>query len=105
RRLDRVRHEQLRLLIAGVAVRGPPAHPFAFADTAFESGGDTVDDGGVLELGEHAEHLQHHPPRRGAGIERLSRRLQDDVELVELLAQTRELSYLAGEAVDAVDEQ
>jgi hypothetical protein len=36
----------------------------------------------VFELGEHAEHLQHHPSRRGAGVERLGRRLQDDVELI-----------------------
>ena len=59
----------------------------------------------MLELGEHAEHLQHHPPGWGAGVERLRRRLQDDVELIELLAQPGELTHLAGEAVDAVDEQ
>ncbi|HTS72144.1 MAG TPA: hypothetical protein VMG74_00360 [Gaiellaceae bacterium] len=103
--LDRVRHEQLRLAVTHVAVGGAAAHPFAFAHAAFESGGDAVDDGGVLELGKHAEHLQHHPPGRGAGIERLGGRLQDDVELVELLAQPSELTHFSGEAVDAVDEQ
>ncbi|HEX5247792.1 MAG TPA: hypothetical protein VFW41_11755 [Gaiellaceae bacterium] len=64
RRLHFVRNKQLGLFVAGVAVGSAAAHPFAFADAAFESGGDAVDDGGVFELGEHAEHLQHHPSRR-----------------------------------------
>jgi hypothetical protein len=59
----------------------------------------------VFELGEDAEHLQHHPPRRRAGVERLSRRLQDDVELIQLFAESGELAHLAGEAVDAVDQE
>jgi hypothetical protein len=84
---------------------GAAAHPFAFADAAFEAGGDAVDDRGVFELGEHAEHLQHHPPRRRAGIERLRRRLEDDVELIEFLAQPGELTHLTAQPVDAVDEQ
>jgi hypothetical protein len=71
-----------------------PLIHFVFADAAFESYGDAVDDGRVFELGEHAEHLQHHPPRRGAGVERLGRRLQHDVELVEFLAQPGELAHL-----------
>jgi hypothetical protein len=105
RRLHFIWHEQLGLFVAGVAVGGAAAHPFAFADAAFEAGGDAVDDRGVFELGEHAEHLQHHPPRRRAGIERLGRRLQDDVELVEFLTEPGELTHLAGEAVDAVDQE
>ena len=103
--LHLVGHEQLGLFVAGVAVRRSAAHPFAFADAAFQPGGDAVDNRRVLELCEHAEHLQHHPPRRGAGVERLGRRLQDDVELIELLAQPGELTHLAAEPVDAVDEQ
>jgi hypothetical protein len=59
----------------------------------------------VLELGEDAQHLQHHPPRRRAGVERLGRRLEHDLEPVELLGEPGELAHLAGEAVDAVDEQ
>ncbi|HUZ15266.1 MAG TPA: hypothetical protein VMU72_03695 [Gaiellaceae bacterium] len=59
-----VGHEQLGVFVAGVAVGGAAAHPFAFADAAFESCGDAVDDGGVFELGEHTQHLQHHPPGR-----------------------------------------
>ncbi|HVC86319.1 MAG TPA: hypothetical protein VNC40_02715 [Gaiellaceae bacterium] len=49
----------------------------------------------MLELGEHTEHLQHHPPRRGAGVERLGCGLEDDVELVEFLADPGELADLA----------
>jgi hypothetical protein len=59
----------------------------------------------VLELGEDAEHLQHHPPGRGAGVERLGRRLQNNAEPVEFLGQPGQLAHLAAEAVDAVDEQ
>ena len=40
------------------------AVPAAFLGAAFDTGGDAIDDGGVLELGEHAEHLQHHPACR-----------------------------------------
>jgi hypothetical protein len=50
-RLHLVRHEQLGVFVAPAAVGGASAHPFAFADAAFASGGDAVDDGGVLELG------------------------------------------------------
>ncbi len=57
------------------------------------------------KLSEDAEHLQHHPSRGGAGVEGLGRRLQDDSEPVELLAETRELAHLAGETVDPVAEQ
>jgi hypothetical protein len=59
----------------------------------------------VLELGEHGQHLQHHPPGRRAGVERLRRRTQCDLVRVELLSQLGELTDLAGEPVDAVDEQ
>jgi hypothetical protein len=59
----------------------------------------------VLELGEHAEHLQHHPTRWRAGVERLGRRLQHDADPVELLGQPGQLAHLAAETVDAVHEQ
>ena len=59
----------------------------------------------MLELGEHAEHLQHHPARRGACVEWLGRRAQHDPELVELLSDPRQLANLAAETVDAVDEE
>ncbi|HZT90788.1 MAG TPA: hypothetical protein VFA05_02010 [Gaiellaceae bacterium] len=62
--LDRVGDEQLRPTVTHVAVGGAAAHPFSFADAAFEAGGDAVDDGGMLELGEDTEHLQHHPTGR-----------------------------------------
>jgi hypothetical protein len=59
--LDRVGEEQS--VLACVAVGRAAAHPFALADAALQSGGDAVDNRGVFELGEDAEHLQHHPPR------------------------------------------
>jgi hypothetical protein len=59
----------------------------------------------VFELGEDAEHLQHHPPRRRVGVERLGRRLEHDVERVEFFGELSELANLAREPVDPVAEQ
>jgi len=59
----------------------------------------------VFELGEHGQHLQHHPPRRRAGVKGLGRRAQHDVERVEVLGELGELAHLPAESVDAVDEQ
>lgn len=43
----------------------------AFLTSAIQPGHDTRPDHGPFELGEDAEHLEHHPARRGGGIERL----------------------------------
>ncbi|HTS73675.1 MAG TPA: hypothetical protein VMG74_08185 [Gaiellaceae bacterium] len=59
----------------------------------------------MLELGEHRQHLQHHPTRRRAGVERLRRRAQHDVERVEFFGELGELPDFPREPVDAVDEQ
>jgi hypothetical protein len=67
-------------VLEGVAEWWASAVPAAFAGAALDPGGDAVDDGGVLELGEHAEHLQHHPSCRRAGVEWLGRRAQHNVE-------------------------
>jgi hypothetical protein len=45
-------------VVEGVAEGRESAVLAAFAGAALYPGGDPVDDGGVLELGEHAEHLQ-----------------------------------------------
>ncbi|HTZ65518.1 MAG TPA: hypothetical protein VMB51_15545 [Solirubrobacteraceae bacterium] len=58
----------------------------------------------MLKLGEHSEHLQHHPSRRRAGVEWLGGGAQDHAEVVEFLGDPGELAHLAREAVDAVDE-
>jgi hypothetical protein len=105
RRLDRVRDQELALRAARVAVGRAAAHPAAFADAPLEAGGDAVDDRCVFELGEDAEHLQHHPAGGRASVERLGRRLEHNLELVELVAEPGELAHLARESVDAVDEQ
>ncbi|HET7128485.1 MAG TPA: hypothetical protein VFJ93_05345 [Gaiellaceae bacterium] len=59
----------------------------------------------MLELREDGEHLQHHPPGGGAGVERLGRRLQRDIELVQLIGKLGELAHLAREPVNPVDQQ
>jgi len=97
--------DQLLVLVAAVAVRDAAVGPVALLRAPLDPGGDAVHDRRVLELGEHTEHLQHHPPGGRAGVERLRRRAQHDVEPVQLLGELRELTHLSGEAVDAVDEQ
>ena len=81
------------------------AEPAALLRPTLDPGTDAVDDGSVLELGEHGQHLQHHPPGGGAGVERLGRRAQHDAVGVEFLGQLGELAHLAAQAVDPVDEQ
>ena len=61
----------LLVVVATVAERETPRRPLTFLSTAFDPGGDPVDDRRMLELGEYRQHLQHHPTRRGAGVERL----------------------------------
>jgi hypothetical protein len=39
------------------------AAPATLRGFPFHAGDHPVDDGGPLELGEHPEHLDHHPPR------------------------------------------
>jgi hypothetical protein len=60
------------VLVAGVA-EWDAAVPVPLLGAAFDPCCDPVDDRGVLELGEHRQHLQHHPSRRLAGIEGLRR--------------------------------
>jgi hypothetical protein len=93
------------LLVAAVAEGQPAGRPVTFAGAASDAGGDAVDDGGVLELGEYGQHLQHHPPGRRAGVERLGRRAQHDHDRVELFGELGELAHLPAEPVDPVDEQ
>ena len=81
--------------VEGVPDWWASAVPAAFLGAAFDAGGDSVDDGGVLELGEHAEHLQHHAPGWRACVERLGRRAQDHAEPVKLLGDPGELAHLA----------
>jgi hypothetical protein len=88
-----------------VTERWPARVPAALLCATFDAGRDAVDDRGVLELGEHGKHLQHHPPGRRAGVERLRRRAQGHSVGVKLLGQPGELAHLAGEPIDPVDEQ
>jgi len=84
--------DQLLALVAGIAEGEAAVRPAPFPRAALDAAGYAVNDNGVLELGEHAKHLQHHPPRGGAGVERLGRGAQDHAELVQLLG---DLAHLA----------
>lgn len=72
-RFHRVRNQYALFGREEVAERRSAAEPAALFRAAFDSGGDAVDDGGVLELGEHGQHLQHHPAGGRTGVERLRR--------------------------------
>ncbi|MGA9874326.1 MAG: hypothetical protein WBQ21_00775 [Solirubrobacteraceae bacterium] len=52
--------DELLLLVACAAEWNASVGPAAFAGASLDAAGDMVDDGGVLKLGEHPEHLQHH---------------------------------------------
>ena len=103
-RLALVRDEVL-VVVAAVAEGESAVCPAPLLGAPFDAGGDAVDDRGVLELGEHGEHLQHHPARGRAGVERLGRRAQRHPDPIQLLGELRELAHLPRQPVDAVDEQ
>jgi hypothetical protein len=64
-----------------------------------------VDDGGAFELGEHAEHLDHHASGGGGGVERFGGGPERDSGGVEVFGDLRQAAEGAGEPVDAVDQQ
>ncbi len=105
RRLDGVGEQEAPLGVEAVAERDGAAGPLAARRLALHAGDRALDDRRSLELGEHAEHLDHHPPGRACGVERLGRRPEQDARLVEALEDLREPPDGAREAVDAVDEQ
>ncbi|HVN62425.1 MAG TPA: hypothetical protein VMT59_14290 [Gaiellaceae bacterium] len=93
------------VVVSAVAEGELAGRPAALLGATFDPGGDAVDDGRVLELREHRQHLQHHPPRRRARVERLGRRAQRHPGPVELVGQLGKLADLSREPVDAVDQQ
>ena len=101
----RLGFEVAPLRVEPVAEGHGAAVPFAAGGLAFHAGDHPLDDRRPLELGEHAEHLHHHPARRSRGVERLRRRAKQHVGLVELLEHVREPAHRPREPVDAVDEQ
>ncbi|HWY19513.1 MAG TPA: hypothetical protein VNY27_12495 [Solirubrobacteraceae bacterium] len=60
-------------VVAGVSEGDAAVRPAAFPRAALDAAGHAVNDGGVLELSEHPEHLKHHPPGRASGVEWLCR--------------------------------
>jgi hypothetical protein len=91
--------------VDAVAEGSGAAAPFAAGGFSFHPGDDPIDDGGPFELGEHAEHLHHHPTRSGRGVERFRRAAERHPSGVELFEQRGEAANRAGEPVDSVDQQ
>ncbi|HET9676752.1 MAG TPA: hypothetical protein VFP21_04515 [Solirubrobacterales bacterium] len=63
----------MAVLAEPVAEGDVAADPLAAFCLALHPGDGSFDDGRPLELGEDAEHLNHHPPGRAGGVERLGR--------------------------------
>ncbi|HSZ06867.1 MAG TPA: hypothetical protein VK778_16900 [Solirubrobacteraceae bacterium] len=98
--------QEVVLLVGPVqSVRALTATPAATSGLALQPGSDALHDQRTLELGEHAEHLHHHPAGRGAGVERLGRGAEDHTSLVKLVNDLRKPTDRPGEAIYAVDEQ
>jgi hypothetical protein len=55
---------QLLAFVARVAEWDTSVGPATFLGATLDPRGHAIDDRGVLELGEHTEHLQHHPTCR-----------------------------------------
>ena len=88
-----------------VAERRGPAAPAATGGLSLHPGDHPVDDGRPLELGEHGEHLDHHPPRRSGRVEGLGRRAKGDAGGVEIFQDLSQAPHRAGEPVDPVDQE
>src|SRR5579864_7853121 len=79
--------------------------PLAARGLAFHPCDHAVDQGVSLELGEYAEHLDHHPARRSAGVEGFCRGAKADAGLVELLQELRQRTDRPAQTVDSIDEE
>jgi hypothetical protein len=89
-----------------VVAEGPRSPtPGATRRLSLHAGDHPVHDGGPLELGEHAKHLDHHPPRRRRRVEGLGRRAEGNSGSVEVFEELGEAAHRAGEPVHPVDEQ
>jgi len=88
-----------------VAERPRPSAPGAASRLSLHAGDHPVHDGGPLELGEDAEHLDHHPSRRRRGVEGLGCGAEGDSSGVEVFQELGEAAHRSGEPVDPVDEQ
>jgi hypothetical protein len=87
-------------LVDLVAV-GPVADgPLAAGGLAFHAADDAVDDGGALELGDHAQHLDQHAAGGGGGVERLRRAAEGDPGIVQLVQDLCQPADGAGQPVD-----
>src|SRR5215472_6218877 len=81
------------------------AGPAAASGLALQAGDHAVDDGGPLELGEDAEHLDHHATGWAAGVERLGGGAEDDAGAIEVVQDLSQAPHRASQPVDAVDEE
>jgi len=63
-----------------------------------------VDEDLAFELGEHGEHLHHHPAGGGGGVERFGGRAEVHAGGSEFVDEHGEVADAAGEPVEPVDQ-
>ena len=100
--LTRVRLQNAELGVHAVAERGRTPVPAAARGLALHACHDTVDEGGALELGENAEHLDHHPASGRAGLEGLGRAPEDHAGVIEVFEEISQPAYRSREPVDSI---
>jgi hypothetical protein len=97
--------DETLLRVEPVAVGHIAAHEAPALSLLLHADLGALDDGGMLKLGKDAEHLEHHFAPGVRGIERLGDALEGDAVLGELVHHLGELADLAGEPVNAEDQQ
>ncbi|MDA8314874.1 MAG: hypothetical protein M0010_06820 [Actinomycetota bacterium] len=69
---------EVLVVVEAQPVGDGPSGPAAAGGFSFHPGDDPVDDGGPLELCEHAEELDEHPSGGRGGVDRLGGRAEGD---------------------------
>src|SRR5439155_12309395 len=80
-----VRFEQRSVAVKAIAIGRMSTQPLAARGFALHTCDHAIDQRGALELGENAEHLDHHPARRSASVEGFCRRAEAYTGVVVLL--------------------
>ncbi|HKA11502.1 MAG TPA: hypothetical protein VKI99_13665 [Candidatus Dormibacteraeota bacterium] len=91
--LVRVDLQEAGLPVNAIAPGHAAAIPSAPGSFALHAGNDAVDDRGPFELGEDAEHLDHHETRGRAGVEWLGRGPEDASGPVQIFENLRQATY------------
>ena len=88
--------------LAGIELLSPAADA-SFGPGGGETGRGALPDHRALELGEGADHLHHHAPGRGGGVDVLGDRPEAGARLADPLHDVQHVLQRAGQAVELPD--